>query len=143
MIAAAVPALVLLTPLALAGILLHFPAWHLTRWIAQRRFARSGRGEDVLGTMKLSVGLVLYPLTWFGVGFAGWLLGGPVWGAAAAALGPVTGALALRFRMRWAQLTALLRGILLALFGAGLYRRMLAERRRLRAEFERLDALVD
>ena len=53
--------------------------------------------------------------------------------------GPLTGALALRFRMRWAQLTATLRGLLLALFGTRLYRRMLAERRRLRAEFEALE----
>lgn len=139
MIGVVVPALVLLTPLALVGIAMHFPAWHLTRWLAHRRFARSGRGEDVLGTMKLTVGLVTYPLTWLAMGFAGWLIGGPIWGGAAAALGPLTGALALRFRMRWAQLTATLRGLLLALFGTRLYRRMLAERRRLRAEFEALE----
>ena len=93
----------------------------------------------MLGTMKLTVGLVTYPLTWLAMGFAGWLIGGPIWGGAAAALGPLTGALALRFRMRWAQLTATLRGLLLALFGTRLYRRMLAVRRRLRAEFEALE----
>ena len=139
MMAIALLALVVLLPLATVGIVLHFPAWHLTRWIARRMHARSGRGEDVLGTMKLMVGLVLYPLTWLAVAAAGWLVGGWRGAMIAGAVGPLTGALALRFRWRFAQLTSILRGILLVLFGTRLYRELLAERRRLRDEFASLE----
>lgn len=133
-------ALLVLLPLALVGLAIHFPAWHLTRWMAHRMHARSGRGEDVLGTMKLSVGLVLYPLTWTLLAGAAWLVGGLRGALIAGAMGPLTGILALRFRYRFGQLTTAIRGALLALFGTPLYRRLLDERQRLRQEFEALEA---
>lgn len=133
-------ALLVLLPLALLGLVIHAPAWHLTRRLALRMHARSGRGEDVLGTMKLTAGLVLYPLTWALLAAAGGLLAGPTGALLAGAAGPLTGVFALRFRYRFGQLTTAIRGMLLALFGTRLYQRLLAERQRLRREFERLES---
>jgi 1-acyl-sn-glycerol-3-phosphate acyltransferase len=138
--AVALVALLVLLPVALIGIAIHAPAWHLTRALARRMHARSGRGEDVLGTMKLSVGLVLYPLTWGLLATAGWLIAGLRGALIIGLAGPLTGLFALRFRYRFGQLTAAIRGALLALFGTRLYRRLLAERQLLRREFERLES---
>lgn len=140
MIGFAVLALGVLMPLATVGLVVHFPAWHLTRWLANRMHRRSGRGEDVLGTMKLTVALVAYPATWGLLAVGGWLGWGLFGAMVALTAGPVTGFLALRFRERFQRLTATLRGLLVAIFGTRLYVRLLAERRRLRDEFARLDS---
>ena len=136
----ALVALLVLLPLGLIGLAIHFPAWKLTRWMAHRMHARSGRGEDVLGTMKLSVGLVLYPLTWTLLAGAGWLVGGLRGALVGGTIGPLTGIFGLRFRYRFGQLTSAIRGAILALFGTSLYRGLLDERQRLRQEFEALEA---
>lgn len=54
--------LVFLSPLALAGVILHFPAYQACKLLAQR-YGRSG-AEDIASTVKILAGMVLMPLTW-------------------------------------------------------------------------------
>ena len=67
--------LALLWPLALPGILLHYPAY---RAIGRLALARAHGQEDMLATLKVMAGLVLFPLTYLAAAVALWpLLVGP------------------------------------------------------------------
>lgn len=52
---------VLLFPLALPGIILHFPAYFLVRFLTLRY---GGETHDVIATSKLMGGMLFFPLTW-------------------------------------------------------------------------------
>ncbi len=128
----------LLLPVAAAGIVVHYPAWWLTRRLAHRLQARMRRGEDVVGTFKLLIGLGLYLATWGFMFLVTWRLYGLRPAAIVTTAAPFLGLASLRFTTRFSRFVATLRAALLALFGGRVYRRLLAERLRLRDEFERL-----
>lgn len=54
---------VLLLP-GLLGIILHFAPYRIIDVLAHRVARRHGGGEDVLATLKLIAGLLVFPLTW-------------------------------------------------------------------------------
>ena len=118
-------------PLALPGLVIHWPTYRLIGALATRY---GGRSEDVLATAKALGALLLLPLTWaaVGLGIGGWL-GWPV-GLLAAAVAPVMGYMALRFVERFDQVAGATRALALWLGGRERFLRLLVERRRLREE---------
>lgn len=70
-------ALTFLGPIALAGIVTHYPSYFLVRWIA---FRYAGNQLDVTATTKLLAGLLLFPVTWLvWAGVLAYALGEPLW----------------------------------------------------------------
>ncbi len=135
--AKAMAVLLLLLPVALAGMVIHAPGFYLTRLIG-RRFQR--RWPDVVATVKGLGGLLFYPITWAAVG---WLVGarwGTVPGVIAGVAAPVTGYAALEFVERLDWLLGGARGLLLALTGKRRFLRLVAERNAIRDELLALGA---
>ncbi|MDQ6894690.1 MAG: lysophospholipid acyltransferase family protein [Acidobacteriota bacterium] len=71
----------LFLPLALAGALIHYPAYRLAGIIAKRIVPP---GEDVLATAKVCLSMLLFPATWLACAAVAWHFAG--WATAAAAL---------------------------------------------------------
>lgn len=118
-------------PLALPGILIHYPAYRLIGFLARRV---AGESQDVVATAKALGALLLFPLTW---GFIGWAVG--TWlgwpaGVAATFLAPVTGWVGLRFSERFDHVLGATRALLLYHLGRERFLRLQVERRRLREE---------
>ncbi|HJQ35217.1 MAG TPA: lysophospholipid acyltransferase family protein [Pyrinomonadaceae bacterium] len=128
---ARVAVFVLLLPAALAGAVLHYPAYKLAGVLATR-FAREY--DDVLSTFKIAAALLFFPLTWGVLAFvlyrvAGW------WGLFAALVcAPLSGLVALRTREEFGRFAAGTRAALFFLRQRSFFRRLLEERRRIRAE---------
>ena len=81
-------------PLGLVGALSNFIPYKVTGWVT-RRFART---PDEPATYMLMTALLAFPSAWLAISVAGWALGGPLAGALAILLAPVTGVAALRLR---------------------------------------------
>lgn len=79
-------------PLGLPGVLLNAIPYQITGWVTQK-FART---PDEPATYMLMTALLAFPSTWLLLGVAGWALGGPLVGALASLLAPLTGVAALR-----------------------------------------------
>ena len=121
----------LLAPLALGGVVLHFAAWHAVDALAHR-LARGDASMDA--TLKLGLGLVLYPATWLVAGLAVGLWLGPGAGLAAALAGFFLAAAAVAFDEGSEPVRRLARGLVLRLGHRGALARLRAEREALRAE---------
>jgi 1-acyl-sn-glycerol-3-phosphate acyltransferase len=64
----------LLTPIAIIGTIVHYPAYRLAGYLSRRL----GREQDVLSTFKIISAMLLFPLTWIVIGVVVWMLaGGP------------------------------------------------------------------
>lgn len=124
-----------LAPLAIAGAALHYPAYRAAGWLATR-FASAE--EDVVATIKIGSSLLLFPATW--LAFGG--ISGAVWGwragAAAAALAPISGYLALRGRESLDAVAGRGRALAHLALESMATRRLLAEREAIRQEIRRL-----
>ncbi len=129
----------LLAPLALAGVVLHFAAWHAVSALAHHH-ARGDRSMDA--TLKLGLGLLLYPATWLAAGVAA----GAGLGLAAGLLVGVAGfflaAAAVAFDEGSEPVRTLVRGALLRLGHRGALARLRGEREALRAELITAATLV-
>jgi glycerol-3-phosphate O-acyltransferase/dihydroxyacetone phosphate acyltransferase len=84
----------LLAPLALFGIVMHYPAYRLAGFLS-RRLAR--HEQDVLSTFKIISAMLLFPLTWIVVAVVSWRLAGAWVGAGTLILTPLCGFVAVRF----------------------------------------------
>jgi glycerol-3-phosphate O-acyltransferase / dihydroxyacetone phosphate acyltransferase len=131
--------LLLLAPPALAGVLLHAPAWQAVDRLAHR-FARGDRSMEA--TLKLGLGLVLYPATWLAFGVAVGRFRGAGAGLLAGLAGFFLAAAAVAFDEGSEPLRALLRAALLRLGHRGALSRWRAEREALRAELLAAAALI-
>jgi 1-acyl-sn-glycerol-3-phosphate acyltransferase len=121
----AVLTLLLLLPLAIAGMIVHFPAWLAVDVIANQQ----GKNHpDAIATVKAVAGLVLYPLTWIALAWLASREGGWPGAAGALILGPIAGFAAVTFVERFDLLAGGTRGVLLALTGKRKFLRLLAER---------------
>jgi len=131
-------ALVLGLPLALWGVLNHVAPYQATKGAV-----RVLRPEaDVLATVKVIAGLVLYPLCWLLEGWAVFrLVGGWGLGIFALALLP-TGFFALSWTERLARVRREARGLLTVLVDRDLRAHLLDRRRAIMAEFQALLLLV-
>jgi glycerol-3-phosphate O-acyltransferase/dihydroxyacetone phosphate acyltransferase len=121
----------LMLPAALAGAVLHYPAYTLAGLLATR-FAREY--DDVLSTFKIAAALLLFPLTWAALAFALHALAG-WWGVLAALVcAPLSGLIALRTREEFGRFVAGTRATLFFLRQRSFFRRLLEERRHIRRE---------
>lgn len=117
-------------PLALAGLVIHFPAYRVVGPIA----TGIARGRDVIATNKIAVAAFAFPLTWAVVAVLVGERWGAGWGALAFVAAPCTGWIALRFLERLNHVTGGSRAMALLLARPMAFRRLLAERRRIREE---------
>jgi 1-acyl-sn-glycerol-3-phosphate acyltransferase len=118
-------------PLAVPGILVHYPAYRLIGFLARRT---AGESQDVVATAKALGALLLFPLTWALLGWAaGSWLGWPA-GVAAILLAPLAGWIGLRFSERFDHVLGATRALVLYHLGRERFLRLLVERRRLREE---------
>jgi glycerol-3-phosphate O-acyltransferase / dihydroxyacetone phosphate acyltransferase len=85
---------VLLAPLALFGVAVHYPAYRLAGYLS-RRLAR--HEQDVLSTFKIISAMLLFPLTWIIVAVISWRVAGWLGGVAVLILTPLCGYVAVRF----------------------------------------------
>jgi len=129
----------LLLPAALLGTTLHLITYTLTDLIARRV---SGHDTDMVATIKLLAAMLLYPLTWIGVGVAAGLAWGFGWGLFVTVLAPLTGAAALVFRERFATVGAAARGLLLFVTRRSTLARLHADRMAIRAAIVELSGRV-
>jgi 1-acyl-sn-glycerol-3-phosphate acyltransferase len=118
-------------PLALFGILVHYPAYKLAGFIA---VAVARRSDDVVSTIKLIAAMLLFPLTWaslavvffYLLAWPGLLLG--------LFLGPLSAAVALLFFERLDGFIGGARAIRFYLTRRWFFKELLVERKRLREE---------
>jgi 1-acyl-sn-glycerol-3-phosphate acyltransferase len=121
-------------PLALFGILAHYPAYKLAGFIAVAITRRNEDSNDVVSTIKLIAAMLLFPLTWgalaavfyYLLGWPGILLG--------LFLGPVSAAVALLFRERLDGFIGGARAIRFYLTRRWFFKELLVERKHLREE---------
>lgn len=62
----------LLTPVALVGTIVHYPAYRLAGYLSRRL----GREQDVLSTFKIISAMLLFPFTWLVIAILTWKLSG-------------------------------------------------------------------
>lgn len=118
-------------PLALFGLLVHYPAYKLAGAVA---VAVARRSDDVVSTIKLIAAMLLFPLTWGALAafffyllhWPGLLLG--------LFLGPVSAAVALLFSERLDGFIGGARAIRFYLTRRWFFKELLVERKRLREE---------
>ncbi len=117
--------LLLLLPLALAGMIAHFPAWLAVDAVAHR-YAKNN--PDGIATVKAVAGLLFYPVTWIVLAWLAWRQRGAPGAIAALGLAPLAGWAAIMFVERIDLLAGGTRGLLLALTGKRKFLRLVAER---------------
>ena len=115
----------LLLPLGIPGLVLHYLPYRLVGLLSQRAV---GKYEDILATAKAASAFIVFPLTWLLIAIPVWRAWGPVAGLVTLLLAPVSGFAALRL----AELVDRALGALRAL---GLW--MLGRRRFLHLQIER------
>jgi 1-acyl-sn-glycerol-3-phosphate acyltransferase len=127
-------------PAALLGTFLNFPAWLLVDRLA-RRLTRGS--ADLLATTKIFSGVLVYPLSWIGIGIAAASFRSPMTGWLLGLSGFPLGWLALLFWERFGRTRADLGAIFRFLFGDFGRRRLIARRQALRGELVELGRLIE
>lgn len=121
--------LLLVMPIAIAGFILHYPAYRLAGFVAG--FTHE---EELVATLKAIAGMVFFPLTWIAcAAIAWWKLGGEAALLIAVAL-PLLGYLALRFFEGADDLVGRTRALLWRIARRQSFTRFRDERRQLRDE---------
>jgi glycerol-3-phosphate O-acyltransferase/dihydroxyacetone phosphate acyltransferase len=83
-----------LLPLAIAGTIVHWPLYRLIGFLARKL---SRREDELVATIKLIGGLVLFPLLWLAIAFVVFRFGGARWSLIALIAAPLSAFAALRF----------------------------------------------
>ncbi|HEV8118831.1 MAG TPA: lysophospholipid acyltransferase family protein [Thermoanaerobaculia bacterium] len=130
----------LLLPVAAFGALLHYPAYRLAGFLAER-FARGE--EDQVASMKAGTAALLFPLTWGVLIAAAGLALGTGGALVAAVLGPASGYSALRARESLDLLVGRGRALFFAVARGPAIRRLVAERGAIHEEILRLGRELD
>jgi glycerol-3-phosphate O-acyltransferase/dihydroxyacetone phosphate acyltransferase len=137
--AIAVAKLLLLAPLAIVGIIIHLPAYRITGPLITRA-AKVER--DVLATAKILAAAAVFPIIWFVITWLVWRH----WGAGFATLAfvacPVCGYAALLFLEQLDRLVGSARGLSLRLLRPRAFRRLEAQRRKIREAILELDGEI-
>jgi glycerol-3-phosphate O-acyltransferase/dihydroxyacetone phosphate acyltransferase len=128
--------LALLSPLAVFGALIHFPAYLLSNLLAWRY--RTHGPDSIAPTVKILAAIVLMPLTWLIVSALSLFFWG--WRASVLALPLVvtTGYIALRVFEELYDMRGWFKSVLVLLRQRGLFIRLLLERRALHYEIRQL-----
>jgi len=132
--------LIFVVPLALVGTVVNYPAYRLVAFIAM---GLSKNDEDIIATIKMIAGTLLFPLTWILVAVAIGIRWGTVAALAAIVLAPLTGYAALRFFETLDELAGGARAVLLSRFRRWGYLRLVAERSAIREEIISLGAELE
>lgn len=123
----------ILFPLAILGVVVHYPAYRLVGVLATW-FAK---GEDAMtATMKFLAALLLFPLTWIAAAIAAWQLLGVRWTIAAVVALPLLGWIALEVFEDLDDLTGRARALVHRARGKRTYLKLVAQRERLKSEIE-------
>jgi glycerol-3-phosphate O-acyltransferase / dihydroxyacetone phosphate acyltransferase len=132
--------LVLVMPLAIIGLVINYPAYRLVGFAA----TQVSKGEDdVVSTIKVIAGALLFPLTWLIVSTVIELRWGLVAGLVALVIAPVAAYAALYFFERLDRFVASARALLFFHFRRWGFLQLVDERRAIREEIERLTAELD
>ncbi|MCA1630090.1 MAG: lysophospholipid acyltransferase family protein [Acidobacteria bacterium] len=129
-------AVALLSPLAVAGALLHLPAYLVSTY-ASRRFRRHGV-DEIAPTVKILSAIVLMPLTWIVLAAAIYFLFGWRWALASLPLAILCGYVAVRSLETLYDLRGWFRAILLLAHDRRRFLRLLRERAALHREMRAL-----
>lgn len=121
----------LLLPIGIPGMVLHYPAYRLAGAIAVR-FARAE--EDILSTLKICASLLLFPATWALAALAAGKLFGTKAAVAALVIAPLSGYAALVGREALDAVVGRARALLHLTLGSYATRRLLGARQRIREE---------
>jgi glycerol-3-phosphate O-acyltransferase/dihydroxyacetone phosphate acyltransferase len=126
-----------LAPLAVVGVVVHYPAYRLAGLLATKIAKRS---DDVISTIKIVAAMLFFPLTWLALAVvSGWLAG---WSGVllALALAPSCGWIAVRFFEKLDGFIGGARALRFYLTRRWFFKELLAERRRLHEEIAALGA---
>ncbi len=121
--------LALFLPFTIVGVVLHLPAYELTRFLGSR-FRKHG-ADDIVSTVKIISGLVLMPLTWIVAGFVVGYFGGVELGLAAMPVAAICGYSAMRSLESLTDLRGWFRAVMLFFRKRDLFIQLLLERRNL------------
>lgn len=130
--------LTLQAPMALIGLVTHWPTYRLVGVIASRLLPAQ---RDITSTIKLLGAMLFFPLTWIAWAITAAWFGGPGW-AAVGLLLPLCGWVALRFGERLESLVGGSRALLFFLARGYEFARLRNERQSIRAEIEALGDIV-
>lgn len=129
--------LILLSPLAIIGTVLHYPAYRLCGVVADR--ISSHGADDIASTVKVLAGMVFVPLTWLVAAVAVYYFLGWKSALLSVPLSAVCGYIALHASEEIAELSGWARAIWLFLTQREAFLRMFVERRDLQHELQEFD----
>lgn len=125
-------------PLAVAGAVIHFPAYQLVGFIA-RRFVKD---QEMVATIKAIAGAVFYLLTWIACAALVWWRLGARWAVATIVVVPILGWIALRFFERLDDVIGRTRALTWRIARRRAYERLRNEQRAIRGEIEALAEVI-
>jgi len=120
----------LLTPIAVVGVIVHYPAYRLAGYLSRRL----GREQDVVSTFKIVSAMLLFPLTWALIGVVGWKIAGWPIALIAVAAVAIAGYAAVRFFEEIDRFYGSFAALALFILKRRFFVRMLAERAAIRDE---------
>lgn len=129
--------LVLISPLSLAGAVLHWPAYRLCGVVAGR-FSKHG-ADDVASTVKVLAGMVFVPLTWLITAGIVFYFFGWEFGLLSIPVSALCGYLAMYSQEELLELQGWARAIWLFLTRREAFLRMFVERRELQQQLQAFD----
>ena len=132
--------LLILLPLAVVGTIVNYPVYRLVGAVTTR-FSRDD--DDIIATIKMISGALLFPLTWIVLATVLGMKFGALVGIASLLLAPLTGYIALVFFERLDGVIGGARAVALARFQRWGYLRLVAERGEIREEILRLGAEIE
>lgn len=127
-------------PIAALGVLINYPAYRLVGFIA----TGLSRGEDdVVATIKVLAGALLFLLTWIAIAIFVGAWRGALSGFLALLIAPLSGYAALLFFEKLDDMIGGFRAVILSRFRRWGYLQLLAERRAIRDEILKLGAELE
>lgn len=121
----------LLAPVALAGTLIHYPAYWLAGFLATKF---SHNYDDVVSTFKMSAAMLLFPLTWIVAAIMLWTLAGGWAALASLVVVPLTGWVALRFSEEFDRFVGGARALAFFVTERRFFNQLFKERKAIRKE---------
>ena len=125
-------------PLAVAGAVIHFPAYRLVGFIA-RRFVKD---QEMVATIKAIAGALFYLLTWTACAALAWWRFGARWAIAAIVVVPLLGWIALRFFEQLDDVIGRTRALTWRIARSRAYERLRNEQRAIREEIAAVDEII-
>ncbi len=125
----------LLSPFAIIGIVVNYPAYVLIKYIAIKL---SNNYNDVVSTIKIVASALFFPLTWIVLAAVCYWLAGWKLALIALIIAPVSGYVAVRFTEEFDRFLAGALSLGFFITRKGFFKRLLVERRMIREEIQKL-----